>query len=43
MLIQGPAPDLKYELIISSFLTPPHLLDCFTFTRSAMSIVLYYK
>ena len=40
MLIQGPAPDLKCKLIISSFLTLPNSLDCLTFTRSTMSIVL---
>ena len=40
MLTQGPAPDPKCKLIISSFLTLPHLLDCLNFTRNAMSIVL---
>ena len=40
MLTQGPAPDPKCKLIISSFLTLPHLLDCLIFTRNAMSIVL---
>ena len=40
MLTQGPAPDPKCKLIISSFLTLPHLLDCFICTRNAMSIVL---
>ena len=40
MLTQGPAPDPKCMLIISSFLTLPHLLDCLNFTRNAMSIVL---
>ena len=30
----------KCKLIISSFLTLPHLLDCLNFTRNAMSIVL---
>ena len=28
MLTQGPAPDPKCKLIISSFLTLPYLLDC---------------
>ena len=37
---QGPAPDPKCKLIISSLLTLPHLLDCLIFTRNAMSIVL---
>ena len=40
MLTQGPAPDPKGKLIISSFLTLPRLLDCLNFTRNAMSIVL---
>ena len=40
MLTQGHAPDPKCKLIISSFLTLPHLLDCLNFTRNAMSIVL---
>ena len=40
MLTQGPAPDPKCKLIISSFLTLPHLLDCLNFTRNAMPIVL---
>ena len=40
MLTQGPALDPKCKLIISSFLTLPHLLDCLNFTRNAMSIVL---
>ena len=39
-LTQGPAPDPKCKLIISSFLTLPHLLDGLNFTRNAMSIVL---
>ena len=39
MLTQGPAPDPKYKLIISSFLTPPHLLDCLICTCNPMSIV----
>ena len=40
MLTQGPAPDPKCKLIISSFHTLPHLLDCLVCTSNAMSIVL---
>ena len=40
MLTQGPAPDPKCKLNISSFLTLPHLLDCLICTRNSMSIVL---
>ena len=40
MLTQGLAQDPKCKLIISSFLTLSHLLDCLNFTRNAMSIVL---
>ena len=40
MLIQGPAPDPKCKLIMSSFLTLPHLLDCLICTRNVMSVVL---
>ena len=40
MLTQGPAPDPKCKLIISSFLTLPYLLDCLICTRNAMPIVL---
>ena len=40
MLAQGPPPDLMCNLIISSFLTLPHLLDCLICTRNAMPIVL---
>ena len=40
MLTQGPALDPKCKLIISSFLTLPHLLDCLICTRNVMSIVL---
>ena len=43
MLTQGPAADPKCKLIISSFLTLPHLLDCPTCNRNAMSIVLLLK
>ena len=40
MLTQGPAPDPKCKLIISSYLTLPQLLDCLICTRNAMPIVL---
>ena len=40
ILTQGPAPDPKCKLIMSSFLILPHLLDCFICTRNAMFIVL---
>ena len=40
MLIQGPAPDPKCKLNISSFLTLPHLLDCLISTRNSVSFVL---
>ena len=40
MLTQGPTPDPKCKLNISSFLTLPYLLDCLICTRNAMSIVL---
>ena len=40
MLTQGPAPDPKCKLNISSFLTLPYLLDCLICTRNAMSTVL---
>ena len=33
MLTQGPAPDPKCKLNISSFFTLPHLLDCLICTR----------
>ena len=39
MLTQGPAPDLKCKLNISSFLTLPHLSDCLISTRNSVSIV----
>ena len=39
MLTQGPAPDPKCRLNISSFLTLPHLLDCLICTGNSMSIV----
>ena len=38
MLTQGPAPDQKCKLNISSFL--PYLLDCPIRTRNSVSIVL---
>ena len=40
MLTQGPAPDPKCKLNISSFLTLPHLLDCPICTRNSVSIVM---
>ena len=40
MLTEGSAPDPKGKLIISPFLTLPHLLDCLICTRNAMPIVL---
>ena len=40
MLTQGPAPDPKCKLVISSFLTLPRLLDFLICTRNAMFIVL---
>ena len=40
MLTQGPAPDPKCKLNISSFLTLPHLSDCLICTRNSMPIVL---
>ena len=40
MLTQGPAPDPKCKLNISSFLTLPLLLDCLICTRNSVSIVL---
>ena len=39
-MTQGPIPDLKCKLNISSFLTLPQLLDCLICTRNSMSIVL---
>ena len=39
MLTQGPAPDPKCNLSISSFLKLSHLLDCLIFTMNAMSVV----
>ena len=43
MLTQGPTPDPKCNLIMSSFLTLPHLLDWLVCTRNAMSIVLFLQ
>ena len=40
ILTQGPTPDPKCKLIISPFLSLPHLLDCHICTRNAMSIIL---
>ena len=39
MLIQGPAPDPKCKLNISSFLALRHLSDCLICTRNSVSIV----
>ena len=43
MLTQGPTPDPKCKLNISSFLTLPHLLDCLNCTRNSVPIVLLLK
>ena len=40
MLTQGPVPDPKCKLTISSFLTLTHLLDCLVCTRNSVSFVL---
>ena len=40
MLTQGPAPDPKCKLIMPSFLTLPHFLDCLICTKNTMSIAL---
>ena len=40
MLSQRVPPDSNCNLIISSFLTLPHLLVCLICTRNAISIVL---
>ena len=40
MLTQGPTPDSKCNLNISSFLTLPHFSDCLICTRNSMFIVL---
>ena len=40
MLTQGPSPDPKCKLNISSFLTLPHLLDCLICTRNFVFFVL---
>ena len=40
MPTQGPTSDRKCKLIISSFLTLPHLLDSLICTRNDISIVL---
>ena len=37
---QYPAPDPKCQLIISSFLTLSHLIDCLICTKNLMPIVL---
>ena len=43
ILTQGPTPDPKCKLIISPFLSLPHLLDCLICTRNAMSIILLFQ
>ena len=40
MLSQGPGPDPKCKLNISSFLKLPHLSDCLICTGNSMSILL---
>ena len=40
LLTQGPAPDSKCKLNISSFLTLPYPLDCFNCAKDIMIIVL---
>ena len=40
MLTQGPSPDPKLKLNISSFIALPYLLDCLISTRNSVSIVL---
>ena len=40
MLTQGPAPDHKYKLNISLFLTLPHLLVCFICTRNSVHCIV---
>ena len=40
MLTQGPAPDPKCKLNISSFLTLLHLLDSLICTQNSVSTVL---
>ena len=40
MLIQGLTPDPECKLIISSFFTLTHLLDCLIFARNVMCIAL---
>ena len=41
MLTQGPTPNPMCKLNVSSFLTLPHLLDCFSCTRNSVFIVLF--
>ena len=43
MLTQGPTPDPKCKMIILTFLTLPHLLDCLIRTRNTMPIVLFLR
>ena len=43
MLTEGPTLDPKCKLIISSFFTVPHLLDCLIFARNAISNALFLQ
>ena len=43
MLSQRVPPDPNCNLIITSFLTLPHLLVCLICTRNAISIVLLFQ
>ena len=43
MLTHRTVPDPKCKLIISTFLTIPHLLACLICTRNSMSIVLLFQ
>ena len=43
MLTDGPAPDPKCKLNISSFLTLPHFSDCFICTRNSVSIIFLLR
>ena len=42
MLTQGPEPDPKCKLNISSFLILSHLLDYLICTRNSLFIALYW-
>ena len=43
MLTQGPAPDLKCELNITSFLTLPHPSHCLICAKNIMIIILLFQ